>query len=109
MKIASNSKFAADTGLLILGAALLVLLISAVATFFYVGTHADYDKEYISLAGEQRVLSQGIVKNAVESASANVTAFKLLRQTRDQFEHNLNLLRDGNPETGTPASPEAIQ
>jgi twitching motility protein PilJ len=109
MKIASNSKFAADTGLLILGAVLLVLLISSVATFFYVGTHADYDKEYINLAGEERVLSQGIVKNATESASANVTAFKLLRQTRDQFENNLNLLRNGNPETGTPASPEEIQ
>ena len=70
MKIASNSKFAADTGLLALGAALLVLLLSAVATFFYVGTHATYDKEYINLAGEQRVLSQGIVKNAAEAASA---------------------------------------
>ena len=109
MKIASNSKFAADTGLLILGAVLLVLLMSSVATFFYVGKHADYDKEYINIAGEERVLSQGIVKNATESASANVTAFKLLRQTRDQFENNLNLLRNGNPETGTPASPEEIQ
>ncbi|MDT8383591.1 MAG: methyl-accepting chemotaxis protein [Gammaproteobacteria bacterium] len=109
MKIASNSKFAADTGLLALGALLLVLLLSAVATFFYVGTHATYDKEYISLAGEQRVLSQGIVKNAAEAASANVTAFKLLRQTRDQFENNLNLLRNGNPETGTPGAPEEIQ
>lgn len=109
MKIASNSKFAADTGLLTLGAVLLVLLLSAVATFFYVGTHAAYDKEYISLAGEQRVLSQSIVKNASESASANVTAFKLLRQTRDQFENNLNLLHDGNPETGTPGAPEEMQ
>ena len=109
MKIASNSKFAADTGLLALGAALLVLLLSSVATFFYVGTHADYDKEYISLAGEQRVLSQGIVKNATESASANVTAFKLLRRTHDKFEHNLNLLHNGNPETGTPGAPEEMQ
>lgn len=109
MKIASNSKFAADTGLLALGAALLVLLLSAVATFFYVGTHASYDKEYINLAGEQRVLSQGIVKNAAEAASANVTAFKLLRQTRDQFENNMNLLHNGNPETGTPGTPEEMQ
>ena len=109
MKIASNLKFVADTGLLALGAALLILLVSSVATFFYVGTHASYDKEYISLAGEQRVLSQGIVKNATESASANVTAFKLLRQTRNNFEHNLNLLHNGNPETGTPGAPEEMQ
>lgn len=109
MKIASNSKFAADTGMLVLGAALLLLLASAVAVFFYVDTQANYDKEYISLAGELRVLSQGIVKNSVESASANVSAFKLLKQTRNEFENNLNLLRDGNPETGLPASPDAIQ
>ncbi|MBL1277288.1 MAG: type IV pili methyl-accepting chemotaxis transducer N-terminal domain-containing protein [Ectothiorhodospiraceae bacterium] len=109
MKIASNSKIVADTGILILGAALLVLLASSVAAFFYVGTNSAFDKEYISLAGEQRVLSQSIVKNATESASANVTAFKLLRQSRDQFENNLNLLRDGNKETGTPASPSDVQ
>jgi len=109
MKIASNSKIVADTGILILGAALLVLLASSVAAFFYVGTNSAFDKEYISLAGEQRVLSQSIVKNATESASANVTAFKLLRQSRDQFENNLNLLRDGNKETGTPASPSEVQ
>jgi twitching motility protein PilJ len=109
MKIASNSKFAADKRMLILGAALLLLLASAVAVFFYVDTQANYDKEYISLAGELRVLSQGIVKNSVESASANVSAFKLLKKTRNEFENNLNLLRDGNPETGLPASPEEIQ
>ena len=109
MKIASNSKFAADTGLLVLGGSLLVLLALAAATFFYVGTQTKYDKEYISLAGEQRVLSQSIVKNAAESSSATVSAFRLLKQTRNQFENNLNLLRDGNPETGLPPSPEEAQ
>jgi twitching motility protein PilJ len=106
MKKTSNSKFAADTGLLILGLALLVLLVSSVSTFFYVGTQAGYDKEYVNLAGEQRVLSQSIVKNAVESASAHVEAFPLLKQARDNFESNLNLLRNGNSNTGTPSSPE---
>ena len=108
MKIASNSKIVADTGILILGAALLVLLASSVAAFFYVGTNSTFDKEYIGLAGEQRVLSQSIVKNATESASANVTAFKLLRLSRDQFENNLNLLRDGNKDSGTPPSPSEV-
>ncbi len=109
MKITSNSKFAADTGLLVLGGSLLVLLALAAATFFYVGTQTNYDKEYISLAGEERVLSQSIVKNAAESSSATVAAFRLLKQTRNQFENNLNLLRDGNPETGLPPTPEKAQ
>jgi twitching motility protein PilJ len=109
MKIASTSKFATDTGLLILGALLLLFLLSAVATFFYVDTQANYDKEYISLAGEQRVLSQSLVTNAVEAASANVGAFKLLKQSRSQFENNLNMLRDGNPDSGLPPSPADVQ
>ncbi len=109
MKIASDSKFSAGTGLLLLGGTLLVLLALAVVTFFYVGTQTDYDKEYISLAGEQRVLSQSIVKNAVEASSARVSAFRLLEQTRNEFENNLNLLREGNPETGLPPSPVTAQ
>jgi len=109
MKIASNTKFSADTGLLALGAALLILLVTAVAIFFYVDTQANYDKEYISLAGEQRVLSQSIVKNAQEASSANVSAFKLLKQTRNAFENNLNLLRNGNTQTGLPASPPEVK
>ncbi len=109
MKTASDSKFSADTGLLLLGGTLLVLLALAAATFFYVGTQTNYDKEYISLAGEQRVLSQSIVKNAVESSSATVSAFRLLKQARNQFENNLNLLREGNPETGLPPSPATAQ
>jgi len=109
MKTASDSKFSAGTGLLLLGGTLLVLLALAVVTFFYVGTQTDYDKEYISLAGEQRVLSQSIVKNAVEASSARVSAFRLLKQTRNEFENNLNLLREGNPETGLPPSPVTAQ
>jgi len=109
MKTASDLKSSAGTGLLLLGGVLLILLALAAATFFYVGTQTDYDKEYISLAGEQRVLSQSIVKNAVESSSATVSAFRLLKQTRNQFENNLNLLRDGNPETGLPPSPANAQ
>jgi twitching motility protein PilJ len=109
MKIGLSSNFTADKGLLIIGVGALVLLMLAVATFFYVGTQADYDKEYISLAGEQRVLSQSLVKNAVESSSAKVEAFKQLKQARISFENILNTLANGNPETGLPATPEETQ
>ncbi|WP_455217400.1 type IV pili methyl-accepting chemotaxis transducer N-terminal domain-containing protein, partial [Kaarinaea lacus] len=109
MKLGSSSKLAADKALYIIGGGGLILLLAAVAIFIYVGTHANYDKEYISLAGEQRVLSQSLVKDAVESASARVEAFKSLKQARTSFEHNLKLLREGNPETGLPATPEAAQ
>lgn len=109
MKFATNIKFTGDKILVILGALLLIFLLSAVATFFYVDTQVNYDKEYIALAGEQRVLSQSIVKNAVESASANVSAFKLLKTSTDNFKNNLAMLKNGNPATGLPATPGDAQ
>jgi len=107
MKIGSSSKLAADKALYILGGAGLLLLLAAVAIFIYVGSQANYDKEYISLAGEQRVLSQSIVKDATESASARVESFKLLKQAKSSFEQNMKILLNGNPETGLPATPDA--
>ncbi len=109
MKIGFSSNFAADKGLVFIGGGALILLVLAVASFVYVGTQADYDKEYISLAGEQRVLSQSLVKNAVESSSAKVEAFKQLKQARISFENILNALVSGNPETGLPPSPGVMQ
>ena len=109
MKIGLNSNFAADKGLVFIGGGALILLLLAVSAFVYVNTQAGYDKEYISLAGEQRVLSQSLVKDAVESSSAKVEAFKQLKQARISFENILNTLVNGNPETGLPQSPEAVQ
>jgi twitching motility protein PilJ len=105
----ANLKFAGDKILVILGSLLLFFLIAAVVVFYVVDTQANYDKEYISLAGEQRVLSQSIVKNAVESASANVSAFKLLKSSRDSFSHNLDLLKNGNPDSGLPPTPDVVR
>ena len=109
MKKGSSSKFAADKVLLILGGAGLLLLVLAVAIFIYVGNNAKNDKEYISIAGEQRVLSQQIVKDGVEAASAKNEAFDALRKTRAEFDKNLDILKKGNPKSGLPASPGSAQ
>lgn len=109
MKKGSSSKFATDKSLYILGGAGLLLMVLAVAVFIYVGKNANYDKEYISLAGEQRVLSQRIIKDAVEATKANADAFKTLKQDRTEFDHNLTVLKSGDPATGLPASPSAAQ
>jgi twitching motility protein PilJ len=48
------------------------------ANFAYLNTQANYDKQYIGHAGELRVLSQRIAKNATEAAAGKALAFKLL-------------------------------
>ena len=106
--IASTSKLTTDKSLVVIGALLTVSILAAFGIFNYVATNTAHDKQYINLTGEERVLSQSIVKDAVEASSANVEAFKQLKLTRNMFEQNLNFLRDGNPETGLPPSPESV-
>ena len=106
--IASTNKIAGNKGLMIQGFLLLIFLLALGITFNYIATATTQDKEYIRLAGEQRVLSQRIVKDAVEASSANVEAFKQLKLTKNGFEQNLTYLNDGNPEKDLPPTPAPI-
>jgi twitching motility protein PilJ len=106
---AFNSKLSVDKIQLVIGAALLASLVALAFISRQVAVDSSNDKEYISLAGEQRVLSQSIVKDAVEASSANVEAFKNLKQGRNDFKTILNKLTQGNDETGLPPAPDAVQ
>ncbi|MGD8594514.1 MAG: methyl-accepting chemotaxis protein, partial [Gammaproteobacteria bacterium] len=106
---AITSKLSVDKIQLVIGGALLASLVALAYITSQVATDSTNDKEYISLAGEQRVLSQSIVKDAVEASSANVEAFKNLKQGRNAFEGILQKLTMGNEETGLPPAPETVQ
>ncbi|MCG6968252.1 MAG: methyl-accepting chemotaxis protein [Gammaproteobacteria bacterium] len=106
---AFDSKLSVDKIQVVIGAALLASLVALAFITTKVASDSSHDKEYISLAGEQRVLSQSIVKDAVEASSANVEAFKNLKQGRNDFKTILEQLSNGNPETGLPGAPEAVQ
>lgn len=84
----------------------IVLLIVSILAFLgvtvFVNTKANQDKEYINHAGELRVLSQELAKNAVEAAGGKAEAFALLRKARDNFETRWGYLSTGDPRTGLP-------
>ncbi|MDH4565796.1 chemotaxis protein [Pseudomonas sp. BN414] len=94
-------------------AGLFVVLIIAIvllfANFAYLNTQANYDKEYISHAGELRVLSQRIAKNSTEAAAGKAEAFALLKDARNDFEQRWNFLVKGDASTGLPAAPVAVK
>ncbi|WP_120994845.1 methyl-accepting chemotaxis protein [Stutzerimonas urumqiensis] len=94
-------------------AGLFVLLLASIVLLFvnfaYVNTHSNYDSEYISHAGELRVLSQRVAKNAVEAAAGTPQAFASLKDARDDFQERWGYLTEGNVATGLPAAAEAIQ
>ena len=62
----------------LIGGLFAILVVSVVllfVNFAYLNTQSNYDKEYITQAGELRVLSQRIAKNATEAAAGKAAAF----------------------------------
>ena len=82
---------------------LLVVILAAVAVVVQVGTLTRYDTEFIENAGELRVLSQEIAKDASEASAGKEEAFALLQKARAEFEIRWNYILQGNPVSRLPA------
>jgi twitching motility protein PilJ len=79
--------------IIVLFIALIVFIMLLFANFAYLNTQATYDKQYIGHAGELRVLSQRIAKNATEAAAGKAAAFKLLSDARNDFAQRWGYLK----------------
>ena len=89
--------------------AISALLIILAVLFFIDSRQAKHDAEYRSLVDDQRVLSQRISKNALEASRGEAGGFDRLKELRDEFEQKFNFVKSGNPETGLPESPSAVE
>ncbi|MFJ2688885.1 methyl-accepting chemotaxis protein [Pseudomonas sp. NPDC087336] len=89
--------------------ALIIFIMLLFANFAYLNTQATYDKQYIGHAGELRVLSQRIAKNATEAAAGKAAAFKLLSDARNDFARRWSYLKKGDPATGLPPAPPSVR
>jgi twitching motility protein PilJ len=85
--------------------AFVVFILAFLGITVFVQYKTDQDAEYISNAGELRVLSQQVAKNAVEAAAGKEEAFRLLQSARTNFETRWGYVSIGNKRTGLPASP----
>lgn len=81
--------------------ALTALILLTAITFSISGYLSKNDKEYIAMAGEQRLLSLRMVKYASEAASANVEAFAHLKEAQDKYNTSLTALTDAAPSGST--------
>lgn len=87
---------------------LIIFIMLLFVNFAYLSTQSNYDKQYIGHAGELRVLSQRIAKNATEAAAGKAAAFKLLADARNDFDTRWGYLKKGDKNTGLPAAPAAV-
>lgn len=88
---------------------LLVSMVLLFVNFAYVSTQADNDSEYLGHAGELRVLSQRIAKDAVEAATGTPEAFESLKDARNDFSQRWGYLSEGDASIGLPAVPASLQ
>ena len=88
----------------ILAGLLFVFLAVFIGITVYVNALANRDDQYLEHAGELRVLSQEVAKNAVEAAGGKREAFAELRNARDNFEQRWGYLSKGNPQAGLSAA-----
>ncbi|WP_150807027.1 methyl-accepting chemotaxis protein [Pseudomonas fluorescens] len=95
--------------IIVLFMALIVFIMLLFANFAYLNTQANYDKQYIGHAGELRVLSQRIAKNATEAAAGKAAAFKLLSDARNDFARRWGYLKKGDTATGLPGAPREVR
>ncbi len=86
---------------------LVVFLLGFIGITIWVNYLANHDEQYTEHAGELRVLSQEMAKNAVEAAGGKEEAFAELRQSRDNFLLHWGYLNDGNSTTNLPPSSQA--
>ncbi|PKM43707.1 MAG: chemotaxis protein [Gammaproteobacteria bacterium HGW-Gammaproteobacteria-1] len=102
-----------DKSVFILIFFLLFFVVAMAAIYGYVAIQDGYDKQYITLLGEQRVLSQQITKYAGQTSQGTAAVFSQLKKSHESFRHSFMLLKEGDPETGMPPTPvevlEALQ
>ena len=78
-------------------AALIALTILLVVVLFVINADSQNDQEYISYAGELRVLSQEITSNATEAADGNAEAFAQLQESTRDLEEEGRRARISRP------------
>ncbi len=86
----------------VLAGLLFVFLAVFIGITVYVNLLADRDDQYIEHAGELRVLSQELAKNATEAAGGKKEAFAELKIARDNFETRWGYLVNGDAASGLP-------
>lgn len=87
----------------------LVGLVAAVSVnFFLLNQRNQQETQYLALTTEVQVRAQQLAKAAGEAAIGNFDAFDELGRTREIISNAIDQLRNGNPETGLPPSPQSV-
>jgi twitching motility protein PilJ len=105
MAIKIIGKLATGRQLPILIGLLVSLLLVDGAVVWLDARQSTFGTIYIATVGKIRMLSQRLAKAAQQASQGNLEAFKQLRESRDEFAAQMNLLVAGGPAAGVTLPP----
>ncbi len=94
-----------STKIKIIGALLIVVMISLIAITIYLNHNNIKDALIINIAGKERMLTQKISKNVFYLYHNDKIDFSELDYAVEEFIYNINSLKDGNKLRGISAAP----
>jgi twitching motility protein PilJ len=103
--MASRGKSAGGGKLAILIGLLVSLLLVDAAVVWLDTRQSTFGTIYIATVGKIRMLSQRLAKAAQQASQGNLEAFKQLRESRNEFAAQMNLLLAGGPAAGVTLPP----
>ncbi|MBA1437834.1 MAG: type IV pili methyl-accepting chemotaxis transducer N-terminal domain-containing protein [Epsilonproteobacteria bacterium] len=89
-----------STKIKVLGALLIVLMISGITTTIYLNQNNVKDALMINIAGKQRMLTQKMTKSIFYTYYSDTQDFSELNNAVDAFEKGLNILEFGDAHKG---------
>jgi twitching motility protein PilJ len=95
--------------ILILGAIIVISILSMGGILIYVATQQSYQQQYLEIVSEQKLLSQSVATLSLESAAGKSSAFVQLKNYRDRFDTTLVVLSEGKSAQRLPPLPDSIQ
>ena len=93
--------------ILILGAILVVSIVSMGGILLYAATQQSYQLEYLEIVSEQKLLSQRVATLSLESAAGKSSAFKQLEKFSNRFDETLDVFTSGDALRQLPALPDS--
>jgi len=92
--------------LVVLTVVAIVLIIGMVASFFYAQDLNEQTTQYNELIVEQRQLAEEISTVAVRAAEGQPEAYDRLQRLTQDFQETLDILNNGDPQSGLPPLPD---
>ncbi len=108
MKVDITQQGLGRNSIAVMGAASLLAIIVTVVMFILSQRATNHQEQYLIRSAEQQVLAQKVAKLSLDAMRGESNAFDGLLAGRDRFSQTLAELKNGDPASSLPATPDNV-